>query len=71
MYMFGGEKHLAMTKAYIARHNNTGKLIHKAIQHGACGNHFTIADVDTREDMFEPGSESLRMPEFLAKATTI
>ena len=60
-----------MVKSYIARHNEAGRLIIKAIAKGTSGNNFFIADLGTPENMQAPEALEMRIPPWLAQATTI
>ena len=53
---FGGCRHQDIVKSYIARHNEAGRLILKAITKGTSGNNVFIADLGTQENMQANGS---------------
>ena len=60
-----------MVKSYIARHNEAGRLILKAITKGTSGNNVFIADLGTQENMQAMGALDTRLPPWLAQETTI
>ena len=60
-----------MTKSFIARHNEAGRMILKAIKNGPIGNHYMIADIGTEEHMTDLGVQDMRLPDWLAKPEII
>lgn len=70
-HIFGGCRHPEMVKAYIAGHNEAGKMILEAIKNGPIGNNFMISDVETKETMQEHGTQGMRLPVWFAKPETI
>ena len=48
---FGGWRHRDLVKSYVARHNEAGKSILKAITKGTNGNNVFIADLGRKENM--------------------
>ena len=69
-HLLGG-RHQDMVKSYIARHNEAGRLILKAITKGTSGNNVFIADLGTQENMQAMGALDMRLPPWLAQETTI
>ena len=67
----GGCRHKDMVKSYIARYNEAGRLILKAITKGTSGNNVFIADLGTQENMQAMTALDTRLPPWLAKETTI
>ena len=70
-HILGGCRHKDMTKAYIERHNEAGRLIFKAIRDGTMGNNMFIADLGTKTHMQEMGALDIRLPPWLACEATI
>ena len=70
-HILGGCRHRDMTKAYIERHNEAGRLIFKAIRNGTMGNNTFIADLGTKTHMQEMGALDTRLPPWLACESTI
>ena len=70
-HILGGCRHKDMTKAYIERHNEAGRLIFKAIRNGTMGNNTFIADLGTKTHMQEMGALDTRLPPWLACESTI
>ena len=70
-HILGGCRHKDMTKAYIERHNEAGRLIFKAIRDGTMGNNTFIADLGTKTHMQEMGALDTRLPPWLACESTI
>ena len=60
-----------MVKSYIARHDEAGRLILKAVTKGTSGNNVFIADLGTQENMQAMGALATRLPPWLAQGTTI
>ena len=70
-HLLGGCRYKDMVKSYIARHNEAGRLILKAITKGTSGNNVFIADLGTQENMQAVGALDTRLPPWLAQETTI
>ena len=70
-HILGGCGHPEMKKAYISRHNAAGRLILKAIQSGAKGNCFTIADIGSHDKLEGIETQGTRLPAWLISEDTI
>ena len=69
-HLLAGCRHRDMVKSHIARHNEAGRLILKAITKGTSGNNLFIADLGTQENMQAMGALDTRLPPWLAQETT-
>ena len=56
IHFLGACRHRDMVKSYIARHNETGRLILEAITKGTSGNRVSIADLGTNGKHASNGS---------------
>ena len=70
-HLRGGCRHGDMVESYVARHNEAGRLILKAITKGTSGNKVFIAGLGTQENMQAMGAPDTRLPSLLAQETTI
>ena len=70
-HLLGGCRHRDMVKSYIARHNEAGRLILKAITKGTSGNNVFIADLGPQKNMQAMGALDTRVPPWLAQESTI
>ena len=69
-HLVGGCGHPAIKKLRIARHNNVGLLIAKAVQTGALGNDLLVADLCSQSDFKDklPGVHHSRIPQWVLPA---
>ena len=61
-HILGGCRHENMTKAYIERHNEAGRLSLKAIINGTMGENTIVADLGTKSKMQEIGALDTQLP---------